>query len=59
MKTNTEEKEVRKELKITRKEALKKAGKYAAFTAAASIVLLSPKQAQADSTTPEGRGAGY
>ena len=59
MKTNTEEKEVRKELKITRKEALKKAGKYAAFTAAASIVLLTPKQAQADSTTPEGRGAGY
>ena len=59
MKTSTEEKEVKKELKITRKEALKKAGKYAAFTAAASIVLLSPKQAQADSTTPEGRGAGY
>ena len=59
MKTNTEEKEVKKELKITRKEALKKAGKYAAFTAAAAIVLLSPKQAQADSTTPDGRGAGY
>ena len=59
MKTNTEEKEVKKELKITRKEALKKAGKYAAFTAAASIVLLSPKQAQADSTTPDGSGAGY
>ena len=59
MKTNTEGKEVKKELKITRKEALKKAGKYAVFTAAASIVLLSPKEAQADSTTPEGRGAGY
>ena len=59
MKTNTEEKEEKKELKITRKEALKKAGKYAAFTAAASIVLLTPKQAQADSTTPEGRGADY
>ena len=59
MKTNTEGKEAKKGEKITRKEALKKAGKYAAFTAAASIILLSPKQAQADSTTPEGRGAGY
>ena len=59
MKTNTEGKEAKKGEKITRKEALKKAGKYAAFTAAASIVLLSPKEAQADSTTPEGRGAGY
>ncbi len=59
MKINTEEKEVKKELNITRKEALKKAGKYAAFTAAAAIILMSPKQAQADSTTPDGRGAGY
>ena len=59
MKTNTEREEAKKGEKITRKEALKKAGKYAAFTAAASIVLLSPKEAQADSTTPEGRGAGY
>ena len=59
MKTNTERKEMKKGLQITRKEALKKAGKYAAFTAVASIILLSPKEAQADSTTPEGRGAGY
>jgi len=59
MKTDTERKEVKKGEKITRKDALKKAGKYAAFTAAASIILLSPKEAQADSTTPEGRGAGY
>ena len=59
MKTNTERKEMKKGLRITRKEALKKAGKYAAFTAVASIILLSPKEAQADSTTPEGRGAGY
>lgn len=59
MKTNTEGKEVKKELKVTRKDALKKAGKYAAFTAIASMILLSPKVAQADSTTPEGRGAGY
>ena len=33
--------------KITRKEALKKVGKYAAFTAAATIVILNPKEAQA------------
>jgi hypothetical protein len=59
MKSTTEVKEVKKELKITRKEALKKAGKYAAFTAAAAIILLSPREAQADSTTPEGRGADY
>ncbi len=59
MKTNTEREELKKGEKITRKDALKKAGKYAAFTAAASIVLLSPKEAQADSTTPEGRGADY
>ena len=59
MKTNTEGKEVLKELKITRKEALKKAGKYAAFTAAAAIVLLSPKEAQAGSAVPGARGAGF
>ena len=59
MKTDTERKESKKGEKITRKEALKKAGKYAAFTAAAAIILLSPKEAQADSTTPEGRGADY
>jgi hypothetical protein len=59
MKTNTERKETKKVEQITRKEALKKAGKYAAFTAAAAIVLLSPKEAQADSTVPDGRGADY
>ena len=61
MKTKREEKQ---DEKITRKEALKKAGKYAAFTAAAAIVLLSPKDAQAQSTppgqnTPGGRGRGF
>ncbi len=59
MKIITEGKEVKKRGKIARKDALKKAGKYAAFTAAAAIILLSPKEAQADSTTPEGRGADY
>jgi len=33
--------------KITRKEAIKKAGKYAAFTAAATLMILNPKEAQA------------
>jgi len=35
---------------ITRKEAMIKAGKYAAFTAAVSLMILSPKQSQAGST---------
>ena len=59
MKTNTERKEIEKVEKITRKEALKKAGKYAAFTAAGAIILLSPKEAQADSAAPDGRGFEY
>ena len=59
MKTNTEGKEIEKGEKITRKEALRKAGKYAAFTAAAAIILLSPKEAQADSAAPDGRGFEY
>jgi hypothetical protein len=42
------------EQEITRKEALKKAGKYAAFTAASMILLLTPKKALA--TSPGGFG---
>jgi hypothetical protein len=34
---------------ITRKEAIKKAGKYAAFTAAGMLMVLSPKESQAES----------
>ncbi len=59
MKPKTDEK---RPGKMTRKEALKKAGKYAAFTAAAAIVLLSPKEAQAQSgstANPASRGRGY
>ena len=59
MKTNTEGKEVKKREKISRKEALKKAGKYAAFTAGAAIILLSTKSAQAASAAPGDRGFGY
>jgi hypothetical protein len=39
---------------ITRQEALRKMGKYAAATAAGTFILLSPKQAQADSSPRPG-----
>ena len=42
---------------ITRQEALKKLGKYAAFTALGTIIMLTPKQAQAHS--PNGNGHGH
>lgn len=42
--------------KITRKEALKRMGKYAALTAAGTFLILNPKQAQAASTTPPDPG---
>lgn len=38
--------------KITRKEALIKGGKYAAFTATAMLTILSPKKSQAGSSSP-------
>ena len=38
--------------KITRKEALLKAGKYAAFTAAAMMVVLSPVSTSAHKISP-------
>lgn len=37
------------EEEITRKDAIKKVGKYAAFTAVGMLVLLSPKASQAAS----------
>ena len=37
---------------ISRKDAIKKAGKYAAFTAATMFMVLSPKDSQAVSATP-------
>ena len=43
---------------ITRKDALKKAGKDTAFTAAAAVLLLSPKQAMAYSGNPVDPGSG-
>ncbi len=38
---------------ITRKDAIKKMGKYAALTAAGTFLILNPKKAQAFSGTPE------
>lgn len=42
--------------KITRREAIEKTGKYAALTAAATFLILSPKQSQANSPTEPGWG---
>jgi len=39
---------------ITRKEALKKMGKYAAYTAIGTFIILNPKKAQANSVEPPG-----
>ena len=38
---------------ITRKEALQKMGKYAAFTVMGTFVILNPKKAQAQSANPD------
>ena len=37
---------------ITRKDAIKKMGKYAALTAVGTFMILNPKKAQAQSTAP-------
>ena len=42
---------------ITRKEAVKKMGKYAALTALGTFMILTPKSAQASSPC-HGRGCG-
>jgi len=43
---------------ITRKDALKKMGKYAALTAIGTFIVLSPKKAQASSPPDPGGGLG-
>ena len=48
---NKEDKEIEE---ITRKEAIKKMGKYAAFTAMGTFMILNPKKAQAQSASPGG-----
>ena len=45
------QKEINKE-DISRKDALKKIGKYAALTAIGTYIILNPKKAQAQSTPP-------
>ena len=40
--------------KITRKEAIKKMGKYAALTAAGTFLILNPKKAHAQSPNDPG-----
>ena len=41
---------------ITRKEAIKKLGKYAALTSLGTFIILNPKQSQAQSFPPDGGG---
>ncbi|MDC1310703.1 hypothetical protein N8215_03700 [Flavobacteriaceae bacterium] len=41
---------------ITRKDAIKKMGKYAAFTAVGTFLILNPKKAQAESAAPNPPG---
>ena len=41
---------------ISRKEAIKKMGKYAALTAMGTFMILNPKKAQAFSSPPEPGG---
>lgn len=43
---------------ITRKDAMKKMGKYAALTAIGTFIVLSPKKAQASSPPDPGGGLG-
>ena len=51
-KTNKNEKHT-----LTRKEALKKMGKYAALTSIATFTILDPKRAQAMSSEPPPPGS--
>ena len=61
MKRETENNEEIAPSGITRKDALKKMGKYAALTALGTFMILNPKKAQATSASPSpdsGGGAG-
>ena len=42
---------------ITRKEAIKKMGKYAALSAIGTFIILNPKMAQAQSASPNPGGS--
>ncbi len=45
--------------KITRKDAIKKMGKYAALTAVGTFVILNPLKAQEASASPPDPGGGF
>ena len=45
--------EVKKKSGITRQDAIKKMGKYAALTAVGTFAILNPKKAQASSAPPD------
>ena len=47
---------MKKNTGITRKQAIKKMGKYAALTAIGTFTILNPKKAQAQSTPPNPGG---
>lgn len=51
--TNKYQQEQFSKKEITRKEAIKKAGKYAALTATGLFAILNPKDSQAQSSSPE------
>lgn len=57
MDSNKKNSDKASEEKLSRKAALKKAGKYAAFTAASMFIILSPAKAQ--STSPSNPGGGW
>ena len=44
---------------ITRKEAIKKMGRYASLTALGTFMILTPKSAQASSPNGHGNGNGW
>ena len=47
------------EMSITRKQAIKKLGRYAGLTALGTFMILSPKKAQAQSPPPAPGGFGF
>ena len=59
MKRETENNEEIAPSGITRKDALKKMGKYAALTALGTFMILNPKKAQASSASPPPSSGGW
>lgn len=58
MNSNQDKINKEQEESISRKEAVKKMGKYAALTALGTFIILSPQKAQA-SSPPSAGGAGF